>query len=317
MPGATIPPNKEITPPSKAGKGEGGVTDRLTAIVTICRDDHFYLKRFVAYYGGLFGRENLYIVSHGDEPEVRALAQGCNVIPIPDTQANNFTILKSRTMNHIKDGLRQWFKHVIVVDVDEFLVVDPAAGMNLREWLDEAQGNTIYTAMGMEIVHMRDREPEGVENGIIGPRMFAQIDLHYAKPCIVSRGGKLARGGHYAAYRKLNMPDFLYLFHMKYCDFGVFQDTLNRRSAFVAEQAQHGDGKVRSNPQWFAKNRDDDAVFAKFTQRPIVQGLDLSHVRQGMHDTWRKRNETLWHFTHAKYEEIYELPERFAGVDRA
>ena len=48
-----------------------------------------------------------------------------------------------------------------------------------------------------------------------------------------------------------------------------------------------------------------------------MEGLDLSHVRQGMHDTWRKRNDTLWHFTHTKYDEIYQLPARFAGVDRA
>lgn len=293
------------------------MTDRPVAVLTICRDDHFYLKRFVAYYGGLFGRENIYVLSHADTPQVREIAQGCNVIAIPDTQTNNFTILKSRTMNHFKDGLRQWYKHVIVVDVDEFLVVDPAAGMNLRMWLEEAPTGTFYSAMGMEIVHLRDREPAPVDDGIIGPRMFAQIDLHYAKPCIVSAPGKIARGGHYATHPKLDLPDFLYLFHMKFCDFGVFQDTLNKRNAFVDEQAQHGDGKVRSNPQWFAKNRRDEETFDAFAARPIVQGFDLSKIKADMRDSWGKRNDTLWHFKRTSHDEIYELPARFAGVDRS
>lgn len=292
------------------------MTENTSAVVTIVRDDIFLLKRFVAYYGGMLGCENVYIINHGNEPDVNSVAGNCNVIPIPARETNNFTILKSRTMNHIKDALRQWYTHVIVCDVDEFIVVDPASGMTLRTWLDAATPGTIYSAMGMEIVHLRDRERGEIEDGIIGPRMFAQIDQHYAKPCVISRAARLARGGHYADYRKLNLPDFLYLFHMKYCDFDLYAETLDRRQAFVAEQARHGDGRVRSNPQWFGEDRDDDAIFDAFQSRPIDRAFDLAPVRQGMHDRWEKRNEHFWHFKRQTYHEIFELPARFAGVDR-
>lgn len=291
------------------------MSEKRTAVLTICRDDLFFLDRFVKYYGGLFGRDSVYVISHGDEADVRKIAQGCNIFPIPAVETNKFTMLKSRTLNHLKDALRQWYTHVIVVDVDEFLVVDPSTGLDLRTWLDTAPDKTVYTAMGMEVLHMRSKEDAPVKDGILGPRMFAQVSLHYAKPCIISRPTKLARGGHYSEFEKLNLPDFLYLFHMKYCDYDVFADQLNRRATFVAEQQKHGE--VRSNPQWFAKDRDDGAVFAAFEARPKSNGFDLSKIRAGMHDSWEKRNKDgMWHFHRPDFEQVFRLPDRFAGLDQ-
>ncbi|AAV95846.1 hypothetical protein SPO2598 [Ruegeria pomeroyi DSS-3] len=292
--------------------------DSNTAVVTICRDDAYFLTRFVQYYGGLFGRNNLYIISHGDEPLVRELAQGCNIFPVPAIETSQFTMLHWRTKNHLKNALRQWYKHVLVCDVDEFVVVDPATGMNLRTWLDDAPGRTVYTAMGLEIVHLRDREKDDIGGGILGPRRHAQVALHYAKPCIVSRPAKIGRGGHYAEYEKLNMPDFLYMFHMKYCDYGLYVETLNRRNAFIEKQKEvAGDGTVRTNPKWFADGRDDDAVFSAFERRPVVESFDLSHVREIMYSTWEQRGDGLWHFHRPEYDELYMLPVRFGGADCA
>ncbi|MEM7319202.1 MAG: glycosyltransferase family 2 protein [Pseudomonadota bacterium] len=289
-----------------------------TAILTIVRDDAYFLQRFVQYYGGLFGRNNIYIISHGDEPEVRDLAEGCNIFPVPAIETNKFTMLHWRTKNHLKNALRQWYKHVLICDVDEFVVVDPATGFNLRTWLDQAPGRTVYTAMGLEIVHLRGFESAGVQDGILGPRRYAQIALHYAKPCIVSRPAKIGRGGHYAEYDKLNLPDFLYMFHMKYCDYDLYVDTLNRRNAFIEEQKRVADGEsVRTNPKWFADGRNDEATFDAFEARPIQDNFDLSHIRQAMHDSWEPRKDGLWHFHRPEYDELYKLPDRFAGSDRA
>lgn len=286
-----------------------------TAVVTICRDDEFLLRRFLDYYGKLFGRRNIYIISHGDEEMVRDVAEGCSIFPVPAIETNKFTMLHWRTKNHLKNALRQWFDHVIVCDVDEFVVVDPATGMNLRTWLDKAPKRTVYTALGLEIVHLRDQEPDGIENGILGPRRHAQVAHYYSKPCIISKPTRLSRGGHYSENNKLNVPDFLYMFHMKYCDYDLFVDTANRRNSFVEEQQKVGDGKLRTNPLWFAKSRKDEATFNAFMERPVVEDFDLSHVRQMMHDTWGPRGPNFWHHDKPEYEELYKIPERFAGAD--
>jgi hypothetical protein len=48
--------------------------------MTMAYQDHFFLQRWVDYYGRQFGREHLYILSHGGDPEHRRIAEGCNVI---------------------------------------------------------------------------------------------------------------------------------------------------------------------------------------------------------------------------------------------
>ncbi|NIZ14010.1 glycosyltransferase family 2 protein [Phaeobacter sp. HF9A] len=288
------------------------------AVVTIVRDDLYFLKRFIAYYGGLFGRRNLYIISHGDEDAVRELAEGCTIFPIPAIETSKFTMLHWRTKNHLKNALRQWYRHVIVCDVDEFIVVDPASGMNLRSWLETAPVRTVYSAMGMEVLHMRDRESDSIEEGILGPRRHVRVDLHYAKPCILSRNAHLARGGHYSEYDRLNLPEFLYLFHMKYCDFDLFVDTLNRRNAMIeAQKAVAGGEQVRTNPAWFAENRRDEETFAAFEAAPVEAVFDLSPIRAAMHKSWRPRKNNLWHFDRPDYPQVYHLPERFIGADQA
>ncbi|MEO0391006.1 MAG: glycosyltransferase family 2 protein, partial [Pseudomonadota bacterium] len=165
------------------------------AVVTICRDDAFFLQRFVDYYGGLFGRRHLYVISHGDTDMVRQVAEGTNIFPVPAIKTSKFNMLHWRTKNGLLSALRQWYAHVIVVDVDEFIVVDPATGHNLKSWLETAKTGTVYSPFGLEPVHLRSKEPDPVSDHIIGPRMHAQVAFHYAKPCIISTRAHLSRGG--------------------------------------------------------------------------------------------------------------------------
>jgi hypothetical protein len=51
--------------------------------MTMVGGDHFFLQRWVDYYGKHLGRENLYILSHGGDPEHKRIAKGANVIYLP------------------------------------------------------------------------------------------------------------------------------------------------------------------------------------------------------------------------------------------
>ncbi len=46
------------------------------AVLTMVRDDAFFLRKWCEYYGGLFGRENLYVINHGRGQMVREIAWG-------------------------------------------------------------------------------------------------------------------------------------------------------------------------------------------------------------------------------------------------
>lgn len=284
------------------------------AVITTVRDDDFFLTRWVDYYGGFFGRENLYVINHGNQSRVRELAEGCNLFPIPDDNPKNFNPRRWRTQNGLLTALRQWFDHVIVTDVDEFVVVDPETGQNLGSWLMSAKTGTVRTAFGLEIVHLRDREAGSVETSILGPRMHAQLNPWYSKPCIISRPAKLSRGGHYSTYNKLDHPEFLYLFHMKFCDFGLYAETLDRRNDVVKKMGVKDFKETTTNIQWFAIDRDDDKEFAAFETRSVDESWDFSPYRQTMQDTFGPRNNDLFHFKRHDSKKLFKLPERFAGV---
>lgn len=283
-------------------------------VISMVRDDDVMLRKFVDYYGGFFGKEALFIINHGNQEAVQDIAAGCNLIPIPDNRTNGFTARRWRTQNHLMNSLRQWYKHVIVVDIDEFVVVDPASGEDLGSYMAKAKAKTVRTALGLEIVHLIDREHEGIEPSIIGPRRYAKINSWYSKPCIISKPTKLSRGGHYASHDALDAPDFLYLFHMKYCDFDLYADTLDRRGEAIRAQGVETLKETTTNVQWFALDRDDRATFDKFCNRRIETEFDFSKQRAKMADTFGARNNDLFHFEHPKVRKLFEVPERFIGV---
>lgn len=285
------------------------------AVITTVRDDDFFLEKWVNYYGGFFGKEALYILNHGNQEAVKRIAAGCNLIPLPDEERKNFNPRRWRTQNSLMSALRQWYENIIICDVDEFVVVDPASGMTLGSWLLEtAKPGVVRTAFGLEVVHLRDREPESVETSILGPRLHAQITSWYSKPCIVSCPTKLSRGGHYATFEKLVQPDFLYMFHMKYCDFDLYADTLNRRNAMVKSMGVTDIKETTTNVQWFALNRDDDAEFKAFEAREVDESWDFSAYRKSMAKTFGPRNNALYHFKRQESAKLFKLPERFAGI---
>lgn len=285
------------------------------AMVTMVRDDDFFLERWIKYYGDMFGKGSLYVINHGDQESVRDIASGCNLFPVTEGDRLKFTMLCWRTKNGLLKALRSWYDVVIVCDVDEFIVVDPDTGYDLRGWLEANPKKTVRTPLGMELIHYPEKEPDSIMEGpILGPRRFATVNLWYAKPCIVSRDIHLSRGGHYCTYKKLDMPDPLYLFHLKYCDFDLYVDTLNRRQEVVAKMDIQDHRKVVTNVQWFAKDRDDAATFRKFTDRRLREDFDFSGLRAGLRKTYEPRNHDLYHFKYPKTPDLFQVPERFHGI---
>ena len=98
------------------------------AAVTMVRDDAFFLDIWLRHYGGLLGRENCYVVNHGRGAGVAQQAAGCNIIGIPGDPHPNFDMKRWRVLNNIGMGLRSYYDHVIVGDVDDIVIIDPDDG---------------------------------------------------------------------------------------------------------------------------------------------------------------------------------------------
>lgn len=285
------------------------------AAVTMVREDLFFLRAWLHHYGEVLGRENCYIVNHGRGTDVAELAAGCNIIGIPGEAHKNFDMKRWRLLNNIVAGLRSYYDHVIVGDVDELVVVDPASGKNLLEYLWDAPIRRVLTPLGLEVIHRIDCEPEAITDRILGPRRHVRLAPHYSKPCVVSVGTKIARGGHFTQYGKLYAPDDLYLFHLKFCDFPEYVSAMNRRNA-VTQEIGAGVKDTAIGRHWFAEARGEDrASFEAFSDMEMVEGFDMSSYRSEMRDSFKARGDTgFYEFERPDYALQFELPERFFGV---
>ena len=285
------------------------------AVVTMVRDDAFFLTAWLRHYGGLFGRENCYIVNHGRGSEVADLAAGCNIIGIPGEHHKNFDMKRWRLLNNLVMGLRSYYSHVIVGDVDELVVLDPEAGTDLAGFLSKAPARRVFTPLGLEVIHRVDVEHEAITDTILGPRRHVRPAPHYSKPCIVSTGTKIARGGHFTQYDKLHTPEHLYLLHLKFCDAPAYSEVMNRRNDVTAATGATIK-EAAIGRHWFADERGDDSkVFAAFEHLEMQDGFEMGQLRRKMHRTWRARGETgFWEFSRPDYSTQYILPERFYGM---
>ncbi len=288
---------------------------QTAAALTMVRDDAFFLRAWLRHYGKLLGRENCYVINHGRGTEVAALAEGCNVIGIPGDPHKSFDMKRWRMLNNFVMALRCYYGHVIVGDVDELVVLDPESGMGLLEFLTTVPANRVLTPLGLEVIHRIDAETDQIGDAILGPRRHVRPAPHYSKPCVVSVGTKIARGGHFTQYPKLHTPEHLYLLHLKFCDFAAYSDAMDRRNAIsAATGASVKDAAIGRH--WFAEARGEDRkVFENFARLKMQDGFEMGPLRRKMHRTWKPRAETgFWEFDRPDYDTQYQLPDRFIGL---
>lgn len=287
----------------------------VACALTMVRDDTFFLDAWLRHYGTVLGRENCYIVNHGRGQAVADLAAGANVIGIPGDPHPNFDMKRWRMLNNLVQGLRPYYTHVVVGDVDELVVTDPGGGETLLDLLARTRGKRVLTPVGLEVIHRPELEPDPPAPTILGPRMHVRPAPHYSKPCIVSTGTKIARGGHFTQECALHTPEGLYLLHLKYCDRAQYSAAMDRRNAMTRALGV-GVKEAAVGRHWFEQARGDDAaVFAGFAALPLQAGFDLGWLRASMHQSWRKRGDTgFWQFDRPDYPLQYRLPDRFAGL---
>ena len=259
---------------------------KTACVVTMVRDDLFFLERWVQYYSSIFGRTALYVVNHGGNPDVADLAQGCNLITIPDEFDENFDMYRWRLLNGLAAGLRHYFDFVIVTDVDEFVVVDPKTGLGLDDFLGKRRGKLTITPVGLEVVHKQDLELAPIANGpMLGPRRYARFTSAYSKPCIFNHAVKLSRGGHFADDPTLKLFRNLYLFHMRYVDAALHLDTLTRRQG---QMSKLGHNKGPISRDWRAVDQ-GELPFEKIARKPVTEGFDFESNIAHLNDSWGPR----------------------------
>lgn len=213
---------------------------RICAI-TMVRNDEFYLRKWVEYYGRELGRENLYIYFDGVDQIVPPFCEGTNVVVCEKLQGN---VAKGdkRRINFLSQqaaGLFKDYDLVIGTDADEILVVDPQLGISLVDFLSKADIKTSISGLGVDVGQHLEKEGNlDCERPFLAQRHYGRLSSRYTKANVIARPLRWGSGFHRVKGHNFHIAKGLYLFHFGYFD-------MERIKARFADPSRRADGWTR------------------------------------------------------------------------
>ena len=244
---------------------------RICAL-TMVRNDEFYLRKWVAYYGAELGMENLYVYLDGKDQEIPDWCPGVNVTAVDKIPGQVVEAEKGRLdfLSVKAAELLKTYDLVIGVDADEFLVVDPKLGLSLQEYLSEADINVSLSGLGVDVGQHTDQEGDiRADDTFLNQRHYARLSTRYTKPCVIARPVRWGRGFHRIKGHNFHIGKDLFLFHFGYFDLGRikarFEDP-SRRAAGWTKHLERRSKTIRQVTEGKARDWDRWTRFARIIQ---------------------------------------------------
>lgn len=286
------------------------------AALTMVHTELDYLGLWLRHYEQQFGRENLYVVAHGSDPAVVALAKGCNIVPLPRHRVSgSFDKDRFAFLNAYADFLLTQYDGVVAGDVDEIVFVDPALGLSLPEYMaqNRHQGAALK-AFCLNIVEEQGAAPLDLTRPILGQRRHARANELFSKPLVVFDRPGWSVGFHSTPHPPC-LPDGLFVAHLHYASRRICEEIALSRSTTLAENPDIRRGHDHTTQWWAERLRKFDAYVEKaasFATAPLDQVIDdyRETLRATVIDSQWLRHKTLGFPSRPKIR--LELPERFA-----
>jgi len=302
-----------ITPPDTLDP-----TKMPAGAMTMVYKDYYFLQRWVDYYGRQFGREHLYILSHGGDPEHARICEGANLIRIPrDPTMYRMERRRWGINSQFSAGMLRYYNWFFVGDVDEVVIVDPDVAPDLVTYL--ARYNREKTTpqslcpFGIELVHNPEVEPEPLADDatILSRRRVFRANANYAKPCVLRKETGFTIGGHANSHQPRVLDPHLYLIHLRFFDYALVTERLAGRKEMRKLMSADVDPKD-AGKAWGS----DLENFLKLSSgKPVREDAELPEFRKKMIENQRDLHDgKITFFGGGRTKELYRLPDRFASV---
>jgi hypothetical protein len=285
-------------------------------VMTMAHGDHDLLDTWVRYYEKQVGRQHLYVVSHGNDPEHHRIAEGANVIALPrDPSMSQFERRRWFLLTQFTNGLLRYYNWMLTGDVDEIVVLDPDHGDSLIDYLkryDTPRAPKSISPFGIEIVHNPTLEPDALASGepVLSRRRLFRLNANYAKPCIVRTDVSYTNGGHANDHQPRFLDDHLYLMHLRFYDHERSCARLKGRALLRKELYEQTEGAAQD--VW-AKSIETYERLA--LQEPQETTIDFPAFREKMRkDAKDLHNGKVTFFGGGRSKELYRLPDRFSRL---
>lgn len=220
------------------------------AAITMARNDDFYLRKWVAYYGSQLGRENLYIYLDGLDQTVGDYCDGTHAQAVEKignqvvaAEKGRLSFLSEKAARLMADG----YDLVIGVDADEFIVVDPALGLSLPEYLSRVKVKGSLSALGLDFGQKLGEEADITEDRpFLQQRHYAQIGTRYTKPSILAQPLRWGSGFHRIKGHNFHIAKDLYLLHFGYFDLKRLEDRFRDKDRLDQGWGKHMQKRSRT-----------------------------------------------------------------------
>lgn len=204
--------------------------------ITMVRNDRF-LQKWVEYYGSRLGKGNLYVYFDGEDQEVPDFCEGVHTALVPKMQGNVVSTERQRA-RFISERAAGLFAEgadmVIATDADEFLVVDPALGIGLSEFLSQLPSHNCHSGLGVDVLQdLQNEGPIDFNRPFLEQRRRGWLYSRYTKPSVITRPLTWGGGCHRVKGQNFHIAKGLYLFHFG----GVDLEYLREISADAARVA--------------------------------------------------------------------------------
>lgn len=285
--------------------------------ITMAYKDYFFLDRWVRHYGAQFGREHLYVLSHGGDPEHERIAEGCNVIRLP-RDPTMFRLDRRRWafLSQFASGMQRYYNWIFVGDVDEVVIVDPDVAPDLISYMNRFEGNDVPHSIcpfALELIHnpALETDPIAEDAPILSRRRNFRANANYAKPCIIRRDVAFTIGGHANNHLPRYLDPHLYLLHLRFFDYDITCERLGERKEM--REVMTGDKDPATVGHAWGKDLINFKELAKGV--PLREDAELSEFRAKMQAEQQLLHEGRVAFWGAgRSKTLYRLPDRFTGV---
>lgn len=212
---------------------------RICAL-TMVRNDEFYLRKWIEYYGNQLGRENLYVYLDGKDQEIPEWCNGVSVVAVDKIPGQVVEAEKGRLdfLSKTAADLLKRYDLVIGTDADEFLIVDPEFGISLVEYLSKSEIKVSLSGLGIDVGQHTGEESDITSDiPFLEQRHYARLSTRYTKPCVIAKPVRWGRGFHRVKGHNFHIGKGLYLFHFGYFDLGRikarFEDPSRRQAGWT------------------------------------------------------------------------------------
>ena len=200
---------------------------KKVAVITMARNDDFFLTRWINYYGRELGEENCFIYLDGEDQPIPKNAGKVNIFHQKRVVQHVVSFEKTRLnfLSEIAKDLLQRYDLIIGVDADEFLLVDPKCSRTLVEYLSEIDINPSVSGLGIDVGQILGKEKQlDLDLPFLSQREYALISSRYTKPSVISKPVTWGSGFHRIKGHNFKIDPNLYLFHFGSVDFKMIQD---------------------------------------------------------------------------------------------